>query len=193
MFDSQNFQALPFCPAFGLADKKAQVFPHLLPAGRSNHASPSPQVGILTSAPLSNHKKSQASLFLPFEPFSDLLGSLPCVPPRSPHCVSNKPFHHVLDIVWGHQSWHPKQNFGRTTHSVLSPKPQFIPRQTVGSMKLGFRIIWAALIESVANWKISGFSIPKVINQLRIEIQLSFPFLFLKLTICVIFICQFQS
>ena len=62
MFDSQNFQAPPFCPVFGLADKKAQVFPHLLPAGHSNHASPSPQVGILISAPLSNHKKSQASL-----------------------------------------------------------------------------------------------------------------------------------
>lgn len=138
-----------------------------------------------SSQPHSLITRKAKPVFLPFEPFSDLLGSLPCVPPRSPHCVSNKLFHHVLDIVWGHQSWHPKQNFGRTTHSILSPKPQFIPRQTVGSMKLGFRIIWAALIESVANWKISGFSIPKVINQLRIEIQLSFPFLFLKLTIRV--------
>lgn len=103
-FDCWHFKPhssfLAFSPACGQADEKVWLLPPLVLMGQSSHTSMCLYIGALKPTSLSNHCRTHAGLLslLLQDIFSPAWQACPALL-RTPHHVSNKPFHTLLCCV----------------------------------------------------------------------------------------------
>lgn len=162
------------------------------------------QVGILTSVPDPHSLVIEKAKPVSF-PLSQALCRLawePALSPQEPSFCVWWTFSYPLRPCVGPSVLTSKTDFQCEGYNLLSLKPQFIPQQTVESSKLGLGMIRATLIEccsfhctlSLLQIGILWILYYKRYCQLRIDVKLPFPFLFVKLTtLYVVFISQFQK